>query len=217
MKLFTNTCTFDYKWEDVTAANWKKYPNDVSTHVIAVDVLKRELVNNGTKLITERLITCQQNVPGWIMRLLNCKNISYVREVSTVDLVQRELTLRSCNLTYSDYMKVYEVVKYTPHPNHTNEITVFEQEAKITAFGRISKLCSKLEDWSVQRYNDNAKKGKIGFDSVLKIFKEQLEDSKRQVDGLVKVVDDLQYSDILSANSSVFKKEFENLKNSSNN
>jgi hypothetical protein len=45
MKVFSNVCTFDYSWEEVSTANWRKYCpwNDKSTHVIAVDTLSRHV------------------------------------------------------------------------------------------------------------------------------------------------------------------------------
>ena len=45
MKVFSSDCTFDYSWEEVSTANWRKYCpwNDKSTHVIAVDTLSRSV------------------------------------------------------------------------------------------------------------------------------------------------------------------------------
>lgn len=45
MKVFSNNCTFDYSWEEVSTANWLKYCpwNDKSTHVIGVDTLSRHV------------------------------------------------------------------------------------------------------------------------------------------------------------------------------
>ena len=55
-----------------------------------------------------------------------------------------------------------------PHPDHPLRKTLFKQEARITAFGKFSKFVTKVEDWGVQRFSDNALKGKMGFDSILK-------------------------------------------------
>ncbi|CCK67961.1 PRELI/slowmo family protein KNAG_0A02720 [Huiozyma naganishii CBS 8797] len=175
MKLFTSSCMFDYPWEQVSAANWNKYPNEVSTHVKAVDVLRRELRHGGQVLMTERLITVQQSVPRWIMALVGGSNLSYVREVSTVDLRDRSLKMRSCNLTYVNIMKVYETVNYTPHPEAPQGKTLFEQEAKITAYGAFTRLCNSMEDFSFKRFCDNAQKGKRGFDSVLEVFDQEMD------------------------------------------
>lgn len=184
MKLFQTTCEFNYPWEQVTAANWRKYPNDISTHVIAVDVLRRQLNTQGTTLTTERLITVRQSVPKWIMMLIGGTNISYVREISTVDLENKVLTLRSCNLTYSHILRVYEIVKYKPHPDAPLTKTIFEQEAQITAYSGFTKVCNKLEEWSVQRFHDNAIKGRQGFESVLKVFSEHWHQKEKFVDEL---------------------------------
>jgi hypothetical protein len=45
MKVFSNDCTFNYSWEEVSTGNWVKYCpwNDKSTHVIAVDTLSRQV------------------------------------------------------------------------------------------------------------------------------------------------------------------------------
>lgn len=184
MKLFQNSCNFDYPWEQVTAANWKKYPNAVSTHVIAVDVLRRELADDGKKLVSERLITIQQGVPKWIMMMVGGSNVSHVREVSTVDLNSRTLTMKSCNLTYSNILRVFETVKYSPHPEDPENSTLFQQEAQITAYAAFAKICNKMEDWSVQRFHDNAMKGKKGFESVLEVVSEHWRQKDQYVDDL---------------------------------
>lgn len=175
MKLFQNTSDFEYPWDQVSAANWNKYPNEVSTHVIAVDVLRRELQDDGNRLVTERLITVRQGVPRWIMLMVGGDNTSYVREVSTVNLLKKELVLKSCNLTMRNILTVFETVRYSPHPDFPQEKTLFEQSARITAGGSLSfgRICSKMEEWSVDRFCENAKKGKIGFESVLKEFHER--------------------------------------------
>ncbi|CAR26901.1 hypothetical protein ZYGR_0I01730 [Zygosaccharomyces rouxii] len=202
MRLFQNSYDFNYPWEQVTAANWKKYPNEVSTHVIAVDVLRREVCRQGRQLVSERLITVKQGVPKWITMIVGASNLSYVREVSVVDLDSKTLTLRSCNLTYSNILKVFETVRYSPHPEDPQNKTLFNQEAQITAFVAINKLCNKLEEFSVQRFRDNASKGKQGFDSVLEVF-------SAQWDKMNGAVND-SHSAIINGNFDLIKNAFRN-------
>lgn len=190
MRLFHNQHVFDYSWDYITAANWKKYPNEVSTHVVAVDVLRRELDISGKVLTSERLITCKQSVPQWVMMLVGGSNISYVREVSVVDLNEKSLILRSCNLTGSSLLKVYETVKYMPHPDDPQNRTLFKQEAQITAYATFTKVCNKIEEWSVNRFHENAEKGKRGFDSVLKVLDESWKQTDKIMDGLAEKVDE---------------------------
>lgn len=190
MKIFSNTCEFDYAWDQVTAANWKKYPNEVSTHVVAVDVLRRELDPTQKILTSERLITCKQSVPKWLLCLVGGKEVSYVREVSVVDLNKNTLTLRSVNLTMANLLKVYETVTYSPDVNNPLTKTKFHQEAQITAYATFQRICNQIEDWSVERFGENAKKGKKGFDSVLKIFDEQWKSGVNDVTKIVKEIDE---------------------------
>ncbi|KAH3678974.1 hypothetical protein WICMUC_001342 [Wickerhamomyces mucosus] len=191
MKIFENTCEFNYPWDQVTAANWCKYPNEMSTHVIAVDVLRRELDPTNSILTTERLITCKQSIPKWLNCLIGGKEVSYVREVSTVDLNEKTLTLRSVNLTMNNLLKVFETVIY--QPDEINPlITVFKQQAQITAYATFQKICNKIEDWSIERFDQNAQRGKIGFEKVLKIFTQQIEQNSVEImDKVVNIIDEL--------------------------
>lgn len=45
MKFFESQHEFDYSWEEVSTANWRKYCpwNDKTTHVIAVDTISRHV------------------------------------------------------------------------------------------------------------------------------------------------------------------------------
>ncbi|GME78436.1 unnamed protein product [Ambrosiozyma monospora] len=154
MKIFTSEQQFDYSWEHVSAANWQKYPNEVSTHVVAVDVLRREFYPETGILRTERLITCKQPIPKWLSCLTGGDNKSFVREVSTVDRNNKTLTMKSCNMTYNNLLKVYETVVYTPDPSNPLHKTKFSQTAEVTAYANFQRICDKIEDWSVERFVD---------------------------------------------------------------
>lgn len=43
MRLFQATHRFDHPWNQVTLANWRKYPNSMSPHILNVDVLERSV------------------------------------------------------------------------------------------------------------------------------------------------------------------------------
>lgn len=176
MKIFESLHFFDYSWEHVTAANWQKYPNELSTHVVSVDVLKREV--DGNVLRTERLIACKQPIPGWLRAIVGGDDFSYVRELSEVDLDSKTLTMRSSNMTMSDLLLVDETVKYTPDHDFPNGRTLFEQEAEITAFSSWKSICNKIEDWSVERFGQNAMTGKKGFETVLSALSLKFEESE---------------------------------------
>ncbi|ODV59547.1 Ups2p [Ascoidea rubescens DSM 1968] len=168
MKIFESQQSFNYSWNLVSFANWKKYPNNKSAHVVAVDVLRREVDPQTGILRTERLITCQQQIPSWLLVLVGGKDKSYVREISEIDPKNQKLTMRSINLTMNKVLSVYETVIYKPDPIQPLTKTIFLQEAQITAYASFKKLCNKIEDWSVERFDSNSKLGKAGFDEILK-------------------------------------------------
>ncbi|EMG47439.1 Protein MSF1 [Candida maltosa Xu316] len=183
MKLFESEHFFNYPWDQVTAANWQKYPNELSTHVISVDILNREIINddnnnNNNKILrTERLIGCKQPIPKWLSFIVGGASVSYVREVSEVDLINKVLIMKSMNLTMNNLLLVKETVIYKPDEDLINNRTIFNQSAEITAFASLSKLCDKLEDWSIERFGQNAKTGKLAFESVLNKLTEKWEEN----------------------------------------
>lgn len=183
MKVFSSTCTFDYTWEEVSTANWRKYCpwNDKSTHVMAVDTLSRTLDPETNILRTERLITCKQTAPTWVRQLLGGSDTSHVHEISYVDPVEKKVTMISTNLTWSNILSVRETVTYSPiREDSGQEKTSFGQEAKITALcGGWQKIKTKIEEASVERFGENAIKGREGFEAVLamsrRVFGEERE------------------------------------------
>jgi len=182
MKVFSNVCTFDYSWEEVSTANWRKYCpwNDKSTHVIAVDTLSRHVDPETGILRTERLITCKQNAPKWLASLMGGSDTSHVFETSYVDPQTKKVTMTSQNLTFSNIINVQETVVYQPQ---SATKTQFVQEAKITAVcGGWQKIKTAVEEASVNQFRLNAAKGKEGFEAVLemsrRVFREEREQQK---------------------------------------
>lgn len=178
MKLFETNHSFSYPWEQVTAANWLKYPNKFSTHVVSVDILARLIDIPRQTLRTERLIGCKQAIPNWLSWIVGSEQYSYVREVSEVDLINKTLVMMSSNLTMNHLLLVNETVVYRPGPLNT---TTFTQSAEITAFKMMSKICDKVEEWSVERFGQNAKLGKVAFESVLGALSEKWDEIDQQV------------------------------------
>ncbi|CAG8649273.1 5980_t:CDS:2 [Dentiscutata erythropus] len=166
MKLFETTHTFFYNWSHVSAANWCKYPNEKCPHVIAIDVLDRHVDPETGILRTERLITCQQNVPRLLSRLYGGNTVIYAREVSEIDPKNKVLRMTSCNLSMNNLINVSETVTYTEDPSDSSK-TLFKQEARIKCGESISRFANYIEDFFVQRFRDNAAMGKQGFENVL--------------------------------------------------
>jgi hypothetical protein len=184
MKVFSNAVTFNYTWDEVSTANWRKYCpwNDKSTHVVAVDTLDRRVDPATGILRTERLITCRQSAPEWLRALVGGIDDSQVLETSYVDRRGRTVTMVSTNLTWANMVSVRETVVYRPlGPQQTH----FAQQAEITALcGGWHRIRSSIEDSLVGRFRENAAKGREGFESVLatsrRVFAEERERHARR-------------------------------------
>ncbi|KAI9712534.1 MAG: hypothetical protein M1812_006843 [Candelaria pacifica] len=187
MKVFETECTFDYSWDEVTTANWRKYCpwNDKATHVTAVDTISRSVDPATGILRTERIITCQQSAPRWINALLGNKEVSHVYETSYVDPVNKKVTMCSTNMTFASIISCRETVTYQPLKSAPQSKTEFKQDAKITALcGGWQRVKNSLEEFSIERFGQNAKKGREGFEAVLEMsrraFGEQKEQQRRE-------------------------------------
>jgi hypothetical protein len=184
MKIFTNTTHYDYDWEHVSTANWQKYSpwNEKTPHVIAVDTLSRHVDQASGVLRTERLITCKQTAPQWLNAILGGQDVSHVYECSYVDPVKKTLTLCSHNMTYADLLSVRETVTYSPSSHAPFTSTQFTQHAKITAFcGGWQKIKNKIEQFTVDRFGENAAKGREGFEMVLQRAREVFAEERQLI------------------------------------
>uniref|UniRef100_A0A093VMV8 Protein UPS2, mitochondrial n=1 Tax=Talaromyces marneffei PM1 TaxID=1077442 RepID=A0A093VMV8_TALMA len=175
MKVFSSDCTFNYSWDEVSTANWRKYCpwNDKSTHVKAVDTLSRA-IEPSTGI----------SAPKWVLSLFGGSELSYVYEVSYVDPITKKVTMCSTNLTWANVLNVRETVTYQPSQSLPDKQTEFQQEATITALCTgWQKIKNKVEEVSVERFRENAKRGREGFEAVLemsrRVFGEQKELEKK--------------------------------------
>lgn len=192
MKIFQQSTEFDYSWEEVSTSNWRKYGpwNEKTPHVIAVDTLSRKVDPETGILRTERLITCKQSTPKWVNTLLGGQDTSLVYETSYVDAAAKKVTLCSMNMTWSDLLNVRETCIYQPSSASPTSKTVFQQRAEITALcGGWQKIRNSIEQFTVERFQQNAVKGKEGFEMVLemsrKVFQEQRDLMRLQQDSRI--------------------------------
>lgn len=76
----------------------------------------------------------------------------------------------SMNMTFNDLLSVRETVVYRPSPAGPTSRTIFQQSAQITAFcGGWQKIKNSIEDFTVERFKQNAIKGREGFEAVLEM------------------------------------------------
>ncbi|KAH7094317.1 PRELI-like family-domain-containing protein [Paraphoma chrysanthemicola] len=184
MKYFQQTVNYDYSWEEVSTSNWQKYGpwNEKTPHVIAVDTLSRSIDPVTGILRSERLITCRQSAPKWITSILGGQDTSMVYETSYVDPVAKKLTLCSMNVTMADLLNVRETCTYQPAASSSEAAprTTFTQRAEITALcGGWQKIKERIEQFTVERFQQNAAKGKEGFEMVLERARQVFEEQKQ--------------------------------------
>ncbi|CAA7259959.1 unnamed protein product [Cyclocybe aegerita] len=167
---------------------WHKYPNSRCTHVVSIDTIDRT-VDPVTGIIrTERVMGCKQKAPLWIvkvrpysppacvfavsnaaarlMQLFGGSEDAFVREISFVDPATQNVTITSVNLSLSQFATCNELIRYSPaSPTHT----LFSQTAEIQARMALWRSAADgLEKWLVQRFEQNAHLGKLGFTDVLR-------------------------------------------------
>ncbi len=99
-----------------------------------------------------------------------------------MDPVSKKVTMTSSNITWSNLINVNETVVYQPLSERQ---TRFSQEAKITALcGGWQKVKNAVEEATVTRFSENARKGKEGFEAVLemsrRVFSEEKEREQNQ-------------------------------------
>ncbi|KIV79978.1 hypothetical protein PV11_07516 [Exophiala sideris] len=184
MKIFSSSYTFDYSWEEVTTNNWRKYCpwNDKASHVLAVDTLSRHIDADTGILRTERLITCRQNAPQWILTILGGETTSHVYEVSYVDPAAKKVTMCSTNMTWSNLLECRETVVYQPCSGAEKSKTEFKQEARIVAMcGGWQRIRTKIEEASVERFRENAARGREGFEMVLEMSRRLFAEEKEKL------------------------------------
>jgi len=122
------------------------------------------------QLRTERLITCKQTAPKWLNTFLGGQDTSYVYETSYVDPSSKKVTMCSQNMTWNDLISVHEFVVYRPSSASPNSRTIFDQHAKVVALcGGWQKIKNSIEEATVTRFSENAKKGREGFEAVLEM------------------------------------------------
>jgi len=111
--------------------------------------------------------------------------VSYVRPASSTNPTP-QVKLTSFNLTFNDLIQVRETVTYSPSPADPLGKTRFEQHASITALcGGWQRIREKIEAFTVERFGQNAEKGRLGFEAVLEMsrraFSEEREKERKKI------------------------------------
>lgn len=107
---------------------------------------------------------------------------SYVYETSYVNPRNKTLTLCAHNLTWTDILTVRETVQYKAHKMSPAQKTFMTQRAEITAVcGGWQNVKNKIECFSLDRFQQNADKGREGFEMVLARAREVFREERQKV------------------------------------
>ncbi|XP_034497832.1 PRELI domain containing protein 3A isoform X1 [Ailuropoda melanoleuca] len=155
MKIWSSEHVFGHPWDTVIKAAMRKYPNPMNPCVVGVDVLERSVDSRG-RLHSHRLLSTEWGLPGFVKAILGTsRTLTYIKEHSVVDPVEKKMELCSTNITLTNLVSVNERLVYTPHPEDP-ELTVLTQEAIITVKG--ISLGSYLESLMANTISSNARK-----------------------------------------------------------
>uniref|UniRef100_A0A3Q3JLE7 PRELI/MSF1 domain-containing protein n=1 Tax=Monopterus albus TaxID=43700 RepID=A0A3Q3JLE7_MONAL len=155
MKIWTSEHIFNHPWETVIKAAMQKYPNPMSPSVIGVDVLDRDVDQQG-RLHSKRLLTTEWGLPSIVKAIIgSSRTRTYIKEHSVVDTTEKTFELQSTNVTSTNMVSVDERLTYKPHPEDP-EKTVLTQEAIISVKG--ISLSSYLEGIMASTISTNAGK-----------------------------------------------------------
>ncbi|XP_036177872.1 PRELI domain containing protein 3A isoform X4 [Myotis myotis] len=164
MRIWSSEHVFGHPWDTVIKAAMRKYPNPMNPCVVGVDVLERSVDRCG-RLHSHRLLSTEWGLPALVKAILGTsRTLTYIREHSVVDPVEKKMELCSTNITLTNFVSVNERLVYTPHPKNP-DMTVLTQEAIITVKG--ISLGSYLEGLMANTISSNAKKGWAAIEWII--------------------------------------------------
>lgn len=168
-------------------AAYRKYPNPITTSVTGVDVLQRNVDEQGV-LRSTRVMQTEWGLPAWACAIVGMDRTVYAHETSEVDPQRQTMRLNSRNLTFCNFISIEEHLRYEPSPQNPQNHTLLTQEAVITVKG--VPLTSYLEDIVTSNIDSNAGKGRSAMEWVIGKIKTETEDLRRRACELASEAED---------------------------
>jgi len=161
-KYYENSTTFNFNWDQVAQAFYRRYPNPYSSHVLTEDTVSREVRADG-KLHSKRILTKTNRVPKWGERFFKAKSVCIVEE-SIVDPIEKTIVTYTRNIGFSKIMSVQEKVIYRPSIDAPGK-TVAYRSAWIDS--QVYGFATAIRAFGVDRFRKNCNKTVLGFNHVL--------------------------------------------------
>ncbi|XP_072014430.1 PRELI domain containing protein 3B-like [Amphiura filiformis] len=195
MKIWCSEHIFNHPWETVSQAAWRKYPNPMNPSVTGIDVVDRKVDKHG-RLVSHRILATEWGLPSWVRMLMGLNDTCYASEHSIVDPKNKVLTLKSRNLTLSNYCSIDEQLTYKPHPT-IKDATVLTQEAIVTVKG--FSLASHLEGMVTSTISSKASSGREAMEWVIDSINTEVKDlattAKKSMEEISSTMDNIKIAD----------------------
>ncbi|KAL3864969.1 hypothetical protein ACJMK2_006610 [Sinanodonta woodiana] len=163
MKYYNLDTVFQFPWEQLAVAFWKRYPNPHSGHVLTEDIIHREVV--GNRLFSKRLLTKTEACPKWAEAFMRRVHQVCILEESIIDLDTHTITTYTRNIGLQKYMTLEEKCVYSPS-KESSQSSVCERQAWITS--KVFGFASAIEQYSYKRFKKHSANAVKGFVYVLK-------------------------------------------------
>jgi len=152
VKFFEQSYAIRHPWRVATSAFWRKYPNPLCPHVVAVDAFARSLCPTTNRLTINRVHCVSSNVPSWVP----AAKMQYAVEETVVDPKAESMVIKSRNVTGASMLLVEETCTYSAHPEN-KQWTEYKQTAQITSW--LPLISAKLEGYTVDSMLHKSKEG----------------------------------------------------------
>jgi len=164
VKYFETSNVFNYTWDQVAKAFWRRYPNPYSTHVLSEDIIYREI--QGEFLFTRRLMTKTNSVPKWGERFVKTTIVSIVED-SYINPKEKTIKTVTRNVGYTRVMGIIENAVYTTNPDNPSQ-TIVRRNAQVDS--QIFGFRRAIEGFGVDRFRKNCNKAIQGFNHIMAIL-----------------------------------------------
>jgi PRELI-like family len=99
-----------------------------------------------------------------LLQIIGTPKVCYASERSTVDPNERQMTLKTTNVTFGSFLSVDEVLLYKPHPTDPSR-TLLQQQATVSVEG--VPLSRYMEEVLTNNISFNASRGRLGLEWVI--------------------------------------------------
>jgi len=160
--------TFNHNWKETVEGAFHKYPNDLQSDVLSIDVLSRKIDKNGN-LITDKLNTSRFSIPAVSKCLRSIGMHPAMRQISlessVLNLTKKSYYLKSLNSTYYPTVSVYEQLNYTQDPEDLNRTKLKQLTISNSTFSMI------IDNAIISLVKSNMGKGRMALNNVISNIK----------------------------------------------